>query len=99
MPIIPRLCDQLKKRNIYFNRSAEYYDSKVWRDLRNYYIKLHPLCERCLENGKVTPAEHVHHIVPFLTGNTKADKIRLLTDETNLMAVCYNCHKQLHKDS
>lgn len=98
MPTIPRLSDRHKSRNIYFNRSAEYYDSKVWRDLRNYYIKLHPLCERCLESGKVTPAEHVHHIIPFLTGSTKADKIRLLTNQENLMSLCYECHRQIHRE-
>ena len=97
MPIIPRLHEQYKPRNIYTNRSAEYYNSKVWQDLRNLYIKLHPLCEECMKHGKVKAAEHVHHIIPFLTGPTKADKIRLLTDQENLMSLCYECHRQIHR--
>ena len=97
MPVVPRLHEQYKPRNIYTNRSAEYYNSKVWQDLRNLYIKLHPLCESCLEKGKVKAAEHVHHIIPFLRGQTKADKIRLLTDPENLMSLCFECHRAIHQ--
>lgn len=98
MPTIPRLKDQQKKNNIYLNQSAEYYNSKTWKDLRSYYIRLHPLCERCLEQGNITPAEHVHHIIPFLRGTTKADRLKLFTDIDNLQALCYTCHRIAHQE-
>lgn len=98
MPIIPRLSEQYKPRNIYTNRSAEYYDSKAWKVLRDYQLKIKPLCERCLEKGKVTAAVHVHHVIPFLSGLTKADKIRLLTDPNNLQSLCYECHRAAHRE-
>ena len=98
MPTIPRLHKQHRPRYLYLNKSAEYYASKAWRDLRDWYIQRHPLCERCFEQGKITPAEHVHHKTPFLTGITKSDKFALLTDPDNLMSVCAPCHKMIHRD-
>lgn len=98
MPTIPRLKDQQKKNNIYLNQSAEYYNSKTWKDLRNYQLKIKPLCERCLAKGKVTAAEHVHHIIPFISGRTKADKLKLFTDIDNLMSLCYECHREIHRE-
>ena len=88
-----------KKREKRFNnRSAEYYNTKYWKALRNSYIRQHPLCERCLSLGKVTPAEHVHHIIPFLTGTTKQERFKLLLDNTNLMSLCVPCHKWIHNN-
>ena len=78
------------------NVSAQYYNTKAWHNLRNYYIKRHPICEECLKHGKVTPAEEVHHIKEFLSGRTDEERYKLLTDEDNLMSVCRRCHKMIH---
>lgn len=86
------------KQRYYFNNvSAKYYGTTQWHMLRNNYIGHHPLCERCLELGKVTPAEHVHHIIPFLTGKDDKNKWTLLLDEHNLMSLCANCHHIIHE--
>lgn len=98
MPTILRLKDikkEEKQRNI--NQSAKYYNSRTWKYLRNAYIKQHPLCEMCLQNGIVTPAEHVHHKNEFMRGNTDRERWTLFTDETNLQALCKNCHIEIHK--
>ena len=55
-----------------------------WRIIRNLYIAKHPLCERCLEIERYTPAQEVHHIVPVADGGTHA--------EENLKALCKSCH-------
>lgn len=78
------------------NVSAQYYNTSAWRNLRNYYIKRHPLCEECMKNGKVKAAEEVHHIKEFLRGKTNEERYLLLTDETNLMSVCRKCHMKIH---
>lgn len=78
------------------NVSAQYYNTSAWRNLRNYYIKRHPLCEECMKNGKVKAAEEVHHIKEFLRGKTDEERYLLLTDETNLMSVCRKCHMKIH---
>lgn len=99
MPTITRLKDINKHTSHNENQSAKYYNSKQWRMLRNSYIRLHPLCEVCLKNDKVTPAEHVHHKQEFLRGITDEQRWNLLLDKDNLMSVCRECHKEIHKHS
>lgn len=97
MPVIPRLKGKYKSPER-FNLSTEYYNNKRWKELRHSYIMRHPLCERCMQFGKVTAAEHVHHIKPFLRGRSQAERIRLLTDPNNLMSLCQTCHIIIHKE-
>ena len=70
------------------------YNNTEWRKLRDTYIKEHPLCEDCLDKGKVVPAEDVHHISsPFSTGEINYGK---LLDGNNLKALCKECHAARH---
>jgi 5-methylcytosine-specific restriction protein A len=61
---------------------------QTWRVIRAGYIAAHPLCERCLQAGRFTPAEHVHHKIELSVGGTH--------DEQNLMSVCKSCHSSIH---
>lgn len=74
----------------------EFYQSRLWSTLRNWYILEHPLCENCLRYNVNTPAEHVHHIRPFRLGESKDDKWKLFTDPDNLMSLCSSCHHKIH---
>lgn len=88
-----------EKKELGYKKSkewSEFYGSRAWDKLRNWYINLHPLCENCMTFGFTTPAEHVHHITPFRTGTTKEDKWDLFLDPTNLMALCSDCHHKIH---
>ena len=58
-----------------------------WREIRDLYISKHPLCERCLEIGFLTPAAEVHHIVDVSEGGGD--------DDTNLMSLCKSCHSSI----
>jgi 5-methylcytosine-specific restriction enzyme A len=60
---------------------------KQWKMIRDRYIKLHPLCEQCQRNGRLTEAQEVHHIVPLTNGGTH--------EESNLMAICTSCHSTI----
>ncbi len=60
---------------------------KAWQRVRDRFIAAHPLCQRCQERGRITPAQEVHHIVPLSQGGTH--------DETNLMALCTSCHSEI----
>lgn len=72
----------------------EAYQNTTWRKLRNTYLKQHPVCEKCLEKGKITPAEDVHHIrSPFRNGEVNYG---LLLDDKNLMSLCKTCHGEIH---
>ena len=60
---------------------------RAWKRIRDRYIKAHPLCEECQRQGKLTPAEEVHHILPLASGGTN--------DEGNLIALCKSCHSKI----
>lgn len=77
---------------------SKYYGDHRWKELRNWYITNHPLCEECLFNGRSVPAEHVHHRIPFGTATTEDEKYRLLLDISNLESVCAECHRKIHNE-
>lgn len=58
--------------------------------IRDRYVQAHPLCEQCLKQGRTTPTEEVHHIIPLSRGGTHS------TD--NLMSLCQSCHNKIHHD-
>ena len=89
-----------KERNYNVNTTdnrklrQSFYNTTEWRKLRETYISQHPICEECLNNGKVTAAEDIHHrISPFKNGEgNKA----LFLDYNNLMSLCKQCHNMIH---
>jgi len=60
---------------------------REWQRIRAAFVAAHPLCELCLKQGKVTPTEEVHHILPLRQGGTN--------DSKNLMALCKACHPSI----
>ena len=88
-----RYCDehrQISERQ--YNRYGRDSDTnkrygRAWRRIRRIYIQAHPLCEQCEQEGRITPAEEVHHILPLASGGTN--------DEGNLMALCKSCHSRI----
>lgn len=75
---------------------GKYYQSVAWKQLRDYYMMLHPICEECMLNGRSVPAEHCHHRVPFSRGKTEEERMELLLNPDNLEAVCRSCHEKIH---
>lgn len=70
------------------------YQNTTWRKLRDTFMKEHPICERCLAKGKITPATDVHHIKSaFRNGEVNYS---LLLDDKNLMSLCKECHGDIH---
>ncbi len=61
-----------------------------WRKIRTRYAKAHPLCEKCLEEGRFRPLDEVHHIIPVNKGGTNED--------INLMSLCRSCHQKIHRE-
>lgn len=43
---------------------ATWYSHRRWRRIRARQLAKEPLCRRCRELGRITPAEHVDHIEP-----------------------------------
>lgn len=67
------------------------YSSKSWtRKSDNIKRRDGYLCQECLRRGKVTTADHVHHINPTETHNA------LSWDNDNLVSLCLSCHNKMH---
>lgn len=60
---------------------------RAWKRIRDRYVKANPLCVKCLENGRLTPVEEVHHIKPLAEGGSN--------DFSNLMSLCKSCHSSI----
>lgn len=73
-------------------------NTRRWLELRKEVLTAHPLCEICERDGYVTPATEVHHRRPVEYGINLNEKRRLMYDPANLMALCHNCHVQIHTD-
>ncbi len=72
------------------------YNTAHWRKLRDYKLRISPLCEMCLKEGRTTAAEEVHHIVSFMETTNQDVRIQLAFDDENLMSVCKVCHQKMH---
>jgi 5-methylcytosine-specific restriction protein A len=73
------------------------YHNRRWRTLRKQIILEEPLCRRCVnELDRVTPAQEVHHIIPFAQGRSPAQVERLAYDRDNCEPLCITCHKARH---
>lgn len=78
---------QQKPKDTRESSSKRGYDHK-WRKYRAEYLKHNPLCVRCLESGKHTPATVIDHIKPVENG--QADPLFWRMD--NHQALCRACH-------
>ena len=63
---------------------------RAWKRIRDRYAAEHPLCEMCLKEGRLTPVQEVHHILPVSKGGTHA--------RDNLMSLCRSCHTKIHHE-
>lgn len=101
MPTINR---RTKKKRDYHSASPtrkkriKYYGSTLWRSIRSIKLSDNPLCEVCLSNGIITPADSVHHIHSPFTKESDDDVAELFYDPTNLMSICNVCHGHIHSN-
>mgnify|MGYP000847462673 FL=1 len=73
-------CDRDPDSNKRYGRS--------WNRIRAAFLSANPLCEICKAEGKLTPAELVHHRRKLTDGGTN--------DWSNLQSLCSECHSRLH---
>ncbi len=77
--------------------SRAFYHTKAWKHTREAYVRsVNGLCERCLEQGKYTKGEIVHHIEHLSPANIDNPAVTLGFD--NLQLVCRDCHAELHPE-
>lgn len=79
-----------KSKNVIHNTI---YNTDRWKKLRINYLMLQPVCEKC----NYSLATDVHHKIEISSAGDNIESIkRIGFDENNLMAVCHNCHKEIH---
>ena len=95
-PGCPNLCDS----GVYCREHLQYSTDRVrgsadargynaeWRRARKAFLQKHPLCAECRQNGRLTPATVVDHIIPHRGDRT------LFWDENNWQPLCKGCHDQ-----
>jgi 5-methylcytosine-specific restriction protein A len=66
-------------------RVGNFYQSRTWRNLRDHFIKLNPLCVECAKINIFVPANIVDHIKPISEGGSELDS-------NNLQSLCKSCH-------
>lgn len=71
------------------------YSSKKWKLMRLAYIDQHPLCEICQQKGIISPAVDVHHRISF-TDFEGLQRLEMAYNPQNLMALCKECHTNIH---
>lgn len=81
------------KRNHTWNK---YYQNKKYKNLRDYYMSLHPLCIDCLFEGRSVPATELHHIRPISTGANEEERMQLLLNPDNFAPLCSYHHDLRH---
>ena len=69
-----------------------------WLRLRRDVLTAHPLCQRCEQEGKITPATEVHHVRPVEEAVGKAERRQRMYDPANLRALCRDCHVRTHTE-
>ena len=75
--------------------AKDFYESKAWKDCRTAYrLSKNDLCERCKDNGTLTPCKIVHHKVYITPDNINNPNITLSWD--NLECLCQDCHNKEH---
>lgn len=72
-------------------QARDFYHSLAWEKAREQVlIRDHYLCQHCLKEKRITPADMVHHIKPL------KDYWDLRLTLTNLISLCHACHNRIH---
>ena len=71
-------------------------NSWKWQVLRKKKFIANPVCEECKKNGRVSPTEEIHHVVPVESGKDESEMKQLAYDYNNLRALCKACHAAAH---
>ena len=79
------------------SENQKIYNSKLWKKLRLYYIKQHPLCVECLKEGKIKLGEEIDHIKDISSGKDYDEKLALALDIDNLQTLCKTHHHKKHQ--
>ena len=81
---------RVKQYQQYKDRPAHHalYNTTRWRRVRLLYLSGNPLCVKCKQDGVITPATVVDHVIDH-----KGD-LMIFWDVTNWQSLCERCHNK-----
>jgi 5-methylcytosine-specific restriction protein A len=82
-------CPVHGSRDRWRQSSAKRGYDREWQKTRAAYLAQFPLCQDCEEQGRLTPAEEVHHLV-----KPKGPGDPMFHDPANLRSLCVSCHSK-----
>jgi len=85
MPNKPAIYKQQRVKTKQHGKNRTPYNYR-WKQVREDWLRANPLCVICMENGIITPAKEVDHIVAH-KGN-----YAMFWDNGNLQSLCKSCH-------
>lgn len=90
------------KRKYYGNDKQAYrkrqkiYQDPRWQKMRLIKLMEQPLCYVCQLEGKITLAEHLHHLRTFTNATDENEMKRLAFDSNNIVQLCNHHHWCIH---
>lgn len=108
---IPRLSDMTKQRRLagrafrqrmynefqtHSGTAHKFYTSPAWRNVRDAFIREHPVCELSLIEHHILSATDVHHIVKWNDQINDEMKWMLFLDTDNLISLDSHVHQYIH---
>ena len=90
---------KMRNDDYYDIERRKIYNSKRWRKTRKWKFVCDPLCEMCKKEGRITPAEDIHHVISFMSTDNLEYRERLAYDYDNLMSLCKKCHQKIHNSN
>ena len=67
-----------------------FYGRAAWRKRQQHQLRVQPLCEMCLAEGRVTAAQCVDHVTPH-KGDWNSFRLGAL------QSLCFACHNSVKK--
>lgn len=77
--------EAIRHNHVLNEKGQSIYSTWRWKKLRAAKVKLNPLCEHCLENGRATPVKDVDHVHEIQDGGA-------IWDINNLQSLCRRHH-------
>lgn len=68
-----------------------FYQSREWRNTREYKLNMNPVCEECFKTGKLVPATEVHHLIDIEELPTMENALNI----DGLESLCKHCHSTI----
>lgn len=98
MPSIPRNNRRpWQPERIQFEKVVDnkFYHSTAWRKFRKIFLQKNPICVMCEQQGTITEATTVDHIIsinPLNGWETENEKYPTPLNTDNCQALCFRCH-------